>query len=499
MSFQNAMLQAKQQLEFESKKVYYRTHPEEWVQDRLGGFLWSKQAEVAQSVVDNKRTAVKSSNGVGKSYLGALLACWWLDVHPVGKSLVISTAPTFVQITRILWRYIRRFHAENDLYGSITQDNVWKAEDSQQTLMGFGRKPQDDDISGFQGYHEDYILVLVDEAGGISETLYTGFEAVTTNDNARILAIGNPDNRGTQFHKTFNAPDHIWNKITISFFDTPNFTGEKVPESIKVGLTSATWAQERLEEWGEDSPRYQAKVLGEFPDQSENTLFSQLTLAKAIDNELLIDSEKTPILGCDIARYGSDFSTAYSNHDGVLRLQKKWQKADTQDSADIIHEIALSIGAREVRVDGIGIGSGVVDRLRRIAQGNYEIVSMIGNGATPDPSKWYNARAFWYDTLREKMHKGLIDMDFDDKKLKEELEGIQYFFSKSQASMQIESKDDMKKRGIKSPDFADAAMYASADILIDINDPASKLAIGETLNVSLEEALEGMLMEISPY
>lgn len=496
MSIQDAMLEASKHLEIQRKQVFYRTHPDEWVKDRIGGHLWSKQAEIALSVVANKRTAVKSSNGVGKSFLAAILACWWIDTHPIGRALVITTAPTFIQISRILWRYIRRLHQENNLYGTVNLTNEWKSPDG--TLMGFGRKPNDDDISGFQGYHEDYILVIADEAGGISETLYTGFEAITTNDEARLLAIGNPDNRGTEFHKTFSTPDNIWTKFTISAFDTPVFTGEAVPDEIRRGLTSKQWVEDRAQDWGTDSPRYQAKVMGEFPDQSENTLFSQTVLARGYDTELFIDSESTPILGVDIARYGSDFSTCYSYHDGVLRFIKKWSMTDTVESAEIIRDIAFETGAREVRVDGVGIGAGVWDNLQRMSDARFEVVGMIGNAGSPDLDKWANARAFWYDTMRQKMHDAKLDTDFDDRKLKEELEGIQYSFN-NHGGIKIESKDDMKKRGVKSPDYADAAMYASADLTIDPTDPISKLKTGDEFSLALEDMLDEWDSGISPW
>lgn len=490
------MKAAAAQLEHQQKMVYYRSHPDEWVKDRLGGYLWSMQAAVAQSVVENKRTAVKSSNGVGKSYLAAILACWWLDVHPVGRALVISTAPTYVQVTRILWRYIRRFHMENELFGTITQTNEWKSPDG--TLMGFGRKPNDDDISGFQGYHEDYILAIADEAGGISETLYTGLEAITTNDDARILTIGNPDNRGTEFHKTFGAPDDIWAKFTISAFDTPVFTGEKVPDSIRRGLTSRQWVEDRARDWGTDSPRYAAKVLGEFPDQSENTLFSQTTLAKGIDTELYVAEDDRPRLGVDVARFGSDFSAIYSYCRGRVRLIDKWSMADTVETSNRIVKWAFELNAYEVRIDGVGLGAGVYDQVNQLSEARFETVGMIGNAASPDLDKWINARAYWYDTMRQKMHDGELDLDFEDRKLKEELEGIQYTFAK-RGSIQIESKDDMKKRGVKSPDFADAAMYACADLGFDPTDPTSKLVPGEVVEFDMTAILEEYETQISPW
>jgi hypothetical protein len=251
--------------------------------------------------------------------------------------------------------------------------------------------------------------------------------------------------------------------------------------------------------WGEDSAIYRSKVLGEFSlDGAENTLFSQRTLARGIETELFPSTETTPVLGCDIARFGSDYSTVYSYHDGVCRLEGFWSKADTIESAEKIHGIAIRLGAKIVRVDGVGIGAGVFDQLTRLGMGYYETVGMVGNAASPDLDKWGNVRAFWYDTMREKMLAGKIDIDFADKTLKEELEGIQYKFT-NRGGIQIESKDDMKKRGVKSPDFADAAMYACADIMIDPTDPVSKLRPGDEFEMQLSDFMQQMDLQISPF
>jgi hypothetical protein len=492
------MRDAAQGLEQQNKMELYRTDPALWIKDVMGKDLWSLQADIAQSVVDNKRTAVKSSNSVGKSYLAAMLVCWWVSVYPENRTLAITTASTGPQVHKVLWRYIRQFHAEYNLKGYVTMSSEWKTDNG--TLLGFGRKPDGDDVTGFQGYHADYILVIADEAGNIPEPLFAGFEAVTVNDTSRVFAIGNPDVHGSYFHGIFKKPDaqSVWKRMTISAFQTPAFTGEKVSKDILDNLASKQWVADRAKEWGTDSPRYQAKVLGEFADQSEATLFSQTTINNGINCELDPDDLVPVRLGVDVARFGTDFSAIYSYQGGKVRKVAHWSYTDTVESANRIVHWALELKATEVRIDGVGIGAGVYDMVTHMAMGRFEVVGMIGNAASPDLDKWFNARAAWYDTMRAKMLTNKIDIDPDDTNLQDELGIIEYKFSAHRGSLQIESKDDMKKRGVKSPDFADAAMYACADLAIDPTNPASKLAVGEQFELALSDLLWEQDLMISP-
>src|SRR5207253_7879237 len=94
---------------------------------------------------------------------------------------------------------------------------------------------------------------------------------ITTGPWCRILAIGNPDNSATHFYKV-SQPGSGWNAIRISAFDTPNFTGEKVPEKVAVSLISQEWAEEKKSEWGEGNALYNSKILGEFTLDAADTV-----------------------------------------------------------------------------------------------------------------------------------------------------------------------------------------------------------------------------------
>jgi len=166
-----------------------------------GIHLWSRQRAIAASVETSKRTAVRAGHAVGKSFLAAVAAAWWTDTRPAG--LVISTAPSVQQVHGVLWEEIRGLHRRLALPGRTTLNDTWMVGDR---LAAFGRKPADAaagsdfDPSTFQGYHRtDGVLVVIDEAGGVPEWLWDAVETVTTGDNCRILAIGNPDNPGSHF------------------------------------------------------------------------------------------------------------------------------------------------------------------------------------------------------------------------------------------------------------------------------------------------------------
>lgn len=451
-----------------SKNSIYLNDPVAWASDVLGKHMWSKQGEVALSVAQNTHTAVVSCNGAGKSATAGILGSWWIAVHDPYEVALICSAPTYPQIARVLFRELKDNHKLAairgfSLPGHINQSEEWKLDDEYGTLIGFGRRPADTDIvSAFQGIHRRYVFVVLDEAGGIPTDLYTAAEAVTTSADSRVLAIGNPDRRGTEFHRIFRE-DETWNKIQISAFDSPNFTGEWVPEDVAPLLIQPSWVERQKKAWGEESARYKSKVLGQFPEEDDTTFFSQVALDSAIDTDIVEDGEIPAVLGVDIARFGEDDSVIYINRGGRLRHFATWTKANAVESANRIHEAAIATGVREVRVDGTGLGAPVVDMLAAMCNNMYTVISVVGAAASPDNTRWLNARAFGYDNLREKMLMGQLDIDIDDKTLLDEMMVIKYKFS-TKGAIQIESKDDMRSRGLKSPDRLDAAMYATLNL-----------------------------------
>lgn len=445
--------------QFEPPRVSpYIADPVGWVKDKLGEFLWSKQREIAQSVVANRRTAVKSCHDAGKSFIASRIATWWIDSHPPGEAFVVSTAPTYAQVHAILWEEIRAASKKasaqgKPLAGRVLQSDDWKLDDG--TLVGWGRKPADTDQHGFQGIHRRYVLVILDEACGIPAQLWTAVEAITTNADCRILAIGNPDDPSTEFAEVCK-PGSGWSVIQISAFDTPNFTDEPVPDSLRPLLLDPEWELDKRRRWGKESPRYVSKVLGDFPDIGEDVLITPSMIRAA--QERALEPGPFGILGVDVARFGSDRTVIYLRRGPLVRLVGQWSKQATTETTGRVVVAKREMNAHEIRVDGVGVGGGVVDQLLELG---HDVLDMQSGAAAQDPEHFLNARAEWYWALRERFEQGDIDIDADDDELAAQLGAVKYKFT-ARGQVQIESKDDMRKRHLPSPDRADAVMLTAA-------------------------------------
>jgi hypothetical protein len=180
---------------------------------------------MAQSVVDNRYSAFTASHDVSKSHTMSRLALWWIDVHPPGEACVVTTAPTTPQVEAILWRYMSNAHKKGGLPGRITLDAKWYIGNE---LVAYGRKPADYDPAAFHGIHARYVLVIIDMAGGVPKSIFDAVDALATNIDARVVAVGNPDDPASHF-ATICKPGSGWHVETISAFDTPAIHGGEGP------------------------------------------------------------------------------------------------------------------------------------------------------------------------------------------------------------------------------------------------------------------------------
>jgi hypothetical protein len=463
-----------------SRLRIYQNDPQAWLSDVLGKRWYSKQAEIVDSFMSSSRTAVKSANGCGKSAVVADLITWIVATGVPSETLCIVSAPTLSQIEKVIFAYLKVNKGLADsmgmtLPGRITETLAWKLDgDNGAEFLVFGKRPSDQDIvSSFQGTRKRNTYVFLDEAGGLPTDMFTAAEAVATGAGSRILAIGNPDRRGTEFHRIFTDPQlsQDWSLHTISAFDLPTFTEESVypePEDQKNflnGLTSVEWVEHKKRAWGEDSARYKAKVLGQFPDEADNTFFGQVVIDKGFDTEIPDDDDVRPILGLDVARFGSDENVLYINRGGRVRVVDKWSKLDLIETARRVHDFAQRYMASIVNVDVNGVGGGVVDALLRLdefADSVYSVGAINNSSASPDNARWTNARAYHYDTFRELIADGKLDLDYEDNQLRDEMISQTYHFS-ARGSITMTSKDEMRKSGMASPDSLDAAILSTID------------------------------------
>lgn len=407
------------------------------------------------------------------SRLSATLVNWWVDTHPVDDTTVVTTATNWKQVRNVLWKEIPRVKADAGVPGKVNADATWKMGDRQDPIA-FGMKPDDKDESGFQGVHDQYVLVIMDEAGGISKEIFTAADAITTNKYARILAIANPNDPSCYMAEVYNKEmklkpeDRSWNIIQFGAYDTPNFTGEVVPVEVATRLVQVDWVEARKKEWGEDDPRFVARVLGQFPDVSDDGLFNMGRVMQSMEAYSTSEpDEGMPVtIGVDVARYGSDSSVVVSNQGGYIKILGRYQGMNGPELARKVGELATGAGASEVRIDGIGVGVSVLDHVENYLPPEVDVIAIHGNSKSADSTQWYNYRAAMYCQFAKAIADGRVCLPEDDE-LHNELASIKYEYRGS--AILIESKENMRKRKVKSPDTLDAVIYAYQDINALVN------------------------------
>lgn len=440
---------------------HYSMNPVLWVRDRLKEFLWTKQKEIMYSVRDNRETMVQSCHDVGKSWIAARVVSWWIDSHPPGEAVAVTSAPTARQVRAILWKEIGRAHAKG-LPGRTNQVNwMITMPNGKEELVAFGMKPSDTDPAAFQGIHARWVLVVFDEACGIpggdgkSHSLWEAAGSLLSNDDSRFLGIGNPDDPQSEFAKRCR-PGSGANVIQIGFNDTPNFTGEEVPDDLRHLLIGTQYIEDKKKRWGEKNPLFISKVLGQFPETTVDGLIPMNWIRAAQQREL--KRTKPVQLGVDVGA-GGDKNVVAHREGPVVRIIRRDTEADTMVSCGNLIADIKATKAEIAKVDKIGIGKGMVDRAIELKKP----VLGINVGTQPRETESYlNLRAEGYWGLRERFQSGLIDIDETDDDLAAQLVELRYKRTSS-GKIQIESKDEMKRRLGHSPDDADAVMLAFID------------------------------------
>lgn len=439
-------------------------HPADWARERAGIRLWSKQRDICTSILEHKKTAVPSAHGVGKSLTAATIATWWIDTHPVGEAFVVSTAPSSQQIHGILWEEMRGIHTKGDLPGEIQLSDNWIVG---RTLVGWGRRPHDYNKHSFQGIHRKYVLVVLDEACGIPQWIWDAVETITTGSHCRILAIGNPDDPSSHFAKVCK-PGTTWNVIPISVFDSPNFTDEPVDEDLRDLLTSEEWVEDKRTQWGEESPIWTAKILGQFPTFDEYATIPYAWVLAANLRYSEWKEEGMPsvpgrkIIGADIARFGTD-KTVFAHRQGdLIKRLETFRKQDTEVTADILMQ-RLEQHVDIAAVDVIGIGAGVVDKLKHKGYSVRPFNAAARTNATDRTNEWgfptLRSAAWWH--MRELLDpsNGSTVMLPPEEDLAAELIAPRWKVMVG-AKIYVEAKDEVKKRVRRSTDLADAVIIA---------------------------------------
>jgi hypothetical protein len=421
--------------------------------------VWDTQAEILRSTVENRDTAVKACHASSKTFSAAEVTLFWLTRYDDG--IVITTAPVWKQVERQLWGEIHKAAAKS----RIAYPTMNKTDLTIEEGVCFALGLSTNEAERFQGFH-GHILIIVDEAPGVRPAIWEAIEGIRAGGDVHVLALGNPTIASGPFYEAFTSQRKRWNTITINAFDTPNLRGLTIEDLLVMPeheldrnerpyLVSRRWVKERYEEWGPTHPLYQARVLGKFPEQAEDALISLGWLEESKYREVK-DTGNTTMAGLDVAGPGEDETSLLIREGRKLLKLQSWTKPDPRGEV-VAALMPYKDRLDQINVDEVGIGYYM---LRHLQDLGFNAVGVNVGEAPRNREKYINRKAELYWGLRQRFQAGDID-GLEDEVAIAQLTGIRYSHN-ARGQVVIESKDDARKRGVKSPDRAEAIMLAFA-------------------------------------
>jgi len=373
--------------------------PKRFVADFFGERLVGKQAEILESVRDNAETYVRSAHDTGKTFSAARAVLWFLMAHP-GDAVVLTTAPTWVQVEQILWREIAQAYgkAKVALGGRMLTTKLelgpkWYA-------IGLAT----DQPTNLQGFHASNVLVVIDEADAVPASIWTALDSVRTSANAKLLAIGNPLNPASEFKRRHDSAGVDAKCIKISADDVlPLTDGGK-----HAYLLQRSWVDDKKARWGESSALYQGKILAEWPDQGSDTLIPLAWLERARGRAV---RKGLRSYGVDVARFGSARTVRTLLEGNWLVFSRATQQEDTMQTAGRVLADVQSYAPVAIAVDDTGVGGAVTDRLRQL---QVHATAVNFGGKAYDETRFANRGAEIYFLAREAFEQDLPGFSMDD-------------------------------------------------------------------------------------
>jgi phage terminase large subunit len=421
------------------------------------------QQNVLNDLAHNRFVSVRSGQGVGKTGLEAITVIWYLCCRPNPK--VICTAPTRQQLNDVLWAEIAKWlessMVKNFLKWTKTKVYMIGSEERWFATARTATKPEN-----MQGFHEDYMLFVVDEASGVADNIMEAIFGTLSGEENKLLMCGNPTRTSGFFYDSHHKDRADYKTHKVSSWDSPRASKENIERLIR--------------KYGKDSDVVRVRVYGEFP-KSEPDVFIPLEMAEmATENEVEPRGD-TVTLGVDVARYGDDETVIASRMGGKVFDLKTYNKQGTTETTGRIIETAREfysdyrVHTVKVNIDDDGVGGGVTDELNEFIRESILpfsiIVNPVGNGRKAHDEDHYENRGteMWAairDNLKENLtafvngEKATVQLPADDR-LISQLTTRKYKMTKK-GRIALERKEDMKKRGLDSPDRADAVSLAFA-------------------------------------
>lgn len=406
---------------------------------------WQKEA--LQNIVKHNRLSIRSGHAVGKTTFLSFVILWWLCTHYPCK--IACTANSASQLEQILWSEIQKWYKlmpqafQDELEFRSDKITLKNAPDS----FCVSRTSRRENPEALQGFHSPNMLFIIDEASGVPDIIFEVAQGAMSTHGAKTIMVGNPNRSTGYFFDSFNKNIESWRTMTVSCLDADTVDPQYVEDMKR--------------QYGEDSNVFRVRVLGLPPETDDNAIIGRALVESAIDREVE-PIEVMPVWGIDVARHGSDRCALCKRKGNVITEPiKHWGGKDLMETVGIIMAEYESTPFRdrptELLVDSIGLGAGVVDRLVELdipARGiNVAESSSLSN-------RYMRLRDELWFRCREWLEQKDCQIP-DQEELIAEVTAVQYSIM-SNGKFKVESKDEMKKRGMRSPDVADALMLTFA-------------------------------------
>ncbi len=432
----------------------YRDDPVGFVENVLGaaGKPYSKQREMLEAAAKSRRVSVAGANGCGKGWVLARLILWWVETRAQAKVVVLSS--TNRQVREVLWQELAAVcdAAGDALSGKLTKGRYTIS--PERFAIGFATNNPDN----IHGFHSPELLLIVDEAHAVRES---HFDAAVRLNPSRTLLAGNAFSTSGTFYESHHAKRHHYHHMRISAYETPNLTGE---EPAAPGLINADDIADKALQWGADHPKFIAAVYAQFPDALEDSLVGRAAVEDAMREDAPSgegapteeeDAQQPVYIGVDVGRFGDDESVLCARRGQRVVALKSFGRVDTMRTAGEAALMARELGAEAIFVDEGGLGGGVVDRLRELQAPVYGV--QFGRKA-PHPTRFANYRSEIFWELRRLLNDRLIALP-NDEEMTAQLLSLRYDVSSS-GQVWMESKRELRKKNLPSPDRADALALA---------------------------------------
>lgn len=436
------------------------------------------QSDIMQSVATNQMTSVRSGHGIGKSALESWLVLWFLCTRPYPK--IPCTSPTDHQLKDILWAEIAKWIRHSEVLEKTivwTQERIYLKGHAKEwfAVARTATKPD-----ALQGFHAEHLLYIIDEASGVDDDRFEPVLGSLSTPGAKLLMCGNPT-RLTGFFRD----SHTKNRAQYKTFHVDGRNSRRV---------SGDFVNTIIEMYGEESDVFRVRVAGEFPKALPDSFIPMEWAERQSEAARLDDLPNIRIdIGVDVARFGDDSSVIAPVRDKRQQDEPSiYHHNDTMQIAGhtiaTVKRYAAIATVREihVKIDCDGLGAGVYDRLieqreeiqtainerrrKEADEGGADYVPLLfevyechfgGEGGTvspTDPVEYANSTGVMWGTIREALRHSTLVLWRDEQQITQ-LSNRRYSIN-SAGRIELERKESMKKRGLQSPDLADALALA---------------------------------------